>query len=154
MPVLRQLLAGLGYGDPRTHLQSGNAVLTAETEPAETASAVSAAIQTQLDLSIPVIVRTADELAAVVAADPLGDIATDPTKYLVRFLDAPPDPAGLPDEARYAPERYAVRGREVYLWLPKGVHASRLDPALSRALGVATARNWRTVRALLELAER
>ncbi|MGA8117146.1 MAG: DUF1697 domain-containing protein [Actinocatenispora sp.] len=153
MPQLRELLDDLGYGDVRTHLQSGNAVFTAATRPDRTASRIAAALADRLDLDIPVLVRTDKELAAVVAADPLGEVADDPARYLVQFHAAEPDPGQLanlrPDD--FTPERYAVRGREIFLWLPNGVHSAKLPPALTRRGVTGTARNWKTVTALLDL---
>ena len=47
----------------------------------------------------------------------------------------------------------AVHGKEVYLWLPKGVHDSRLArEATGKGVGTATARNWNVVTRLAELA--
>jgi uncharacterized protein (DUF1697 family) len=75
----------------------------------------------------------------------------------VSFLSAEPDPARVQDleEAQVAPERVAVRGREVYAWHPGGIGRSQLARLITeRRLGVAvTARNWRTVTQLLQLAD-
>lgn len=154
MAALRQLLGSLGYDQVSTYLQSGNAILTAHTPPEDTARAIHDALDTRLGLDIDVLVRTPDELSAVCSADPFGELATDATRYLVQFLDAEPD-AGLLadlDPAAYLPERYTVDGRELYLWLPNGVHSARLPAALGR-LGIAgTARSWRTVVALAQRA--
>ena len=53
-----------------------------------------------------------------------------------------------------APEVLAVSGRDVYLHIPSGYHRAKLtNTFLERRLGrVATARNWRTVLALADLA--
>ena len=73
------------------------------------------------------------------------------------FLSARPDPARIEEleSAAVAPERVAVRGREVYAWHPGGVGRSELAKLISaRRLGAeATARNWRTLTKLLELAD-
>ncbi|GAA4217619.1 DUF1697 domain-containing protein [Actinocatenispora rupis] len=149
MARLRELLTAAGYGSVRTHLQSGNVVLTADTAADDTAERISAELAREYGAAIPVLVRTVDELADVVAADPFGSAATDPSRYLVQFRDTAPDPAPLAAAATGA-ERYAVVGREIYLWLPNGVHSSKLAAAVNRAGG--TGRNWRTVLRLLELA--
>jgi uncharacterized protein (DUF1697 family) len=59
------------------------------------------------------------------------------------------------EEAVEEPEQLVVSEREIYAWHPNGVARSRLWATLAgRGLGVsATARNWTTVRKLLELAE-
>ncbi|WP_377269403.1 DUF1697 domain-containing protein [Peterkaempfera sp. SMS 1(5)a] len=154
MADLRDLLGELGTG-VRTHLQSGNAVLTAPGRTdREIAAAVEQRIATRLGLNVPVVVRTAAELRAVVDGNPME--VQDPTRFLVSFLAAEPGPeftAGL-DLAAYAPEEMRVVGRDIYLSLPDGVRNARLPALLDRRLTVtATLRNWNTVVRLLELAE-
>lgn len=153
MAPLRELLTSLGYGSVRTHLQSGNVVLRSDTPAGRTAERISAEVARAFSVDVPVLVRTRAELAAVVAADPLGAVATDPARYLVQFLDAEPDPRVLAamEAAVAEPERYATLGREVYLWLPAGIRDSKLAAAVNRSGG--TGRNWRTVRRLLDLAD-
>ena len=110
----------------------------------------------QLGLEIEVFVRTRDELAAVIARDPLGAVADNPSRYIVTFLSGKPDPAAVREAAAHAGhERFVAHGRELYAWHPEGVRDSALAKLLSeKRLGVtATARNWNTVRRLLELAD-
>jgi uncharacterized protein (DUF1697 family) len=152
MARLREVLAERGHQDVRTLLQSGNVVLESDEEPAALAARLATEIEEEFGFEVPVVARTAEELAAVVAADPLGDVATDPTRYLVTFLSA--EPEAVP-ETDVAPERFVIVGREAYSWHPEGLQRSRLAALLTdRTLGVtATARNWNTVTKLLALAE-
>jgi uncharacterized protein (DUF1697 family) len=103
-----------------------------------------------------VIVRTGDELAEVVARNPLADVATDPKRYQVSFLESEPDPNVISAIAGFAAgsERLVAVGRELYAWHPDGVARSKLWNKLAgNGLGVrATARNWTTVTTLLEMA--
>ena len=80
------------------------------------------AIEKEFGFAVPVVVRTGEELAAVVAGDPFATVATDPARYLVTFLPEPPSP----DRVDALPPvegggEYLVRGRELYLWLPDGI---------------------------------
>lgn len=155
MADLRDLLRGLGYADVRTHLQSGNAVFTSMAKPAEKVEReIEKAITKEFGLTVRCLVRSRQELAAVVEQNTLP--TTDPAKLLVAFLSAPPAASyvrGL-DPAEFAPEEFRVVDREVYLWCPRGVTESKIVPAFSekRLDRVATARNWRTVTKLLDLA--
>ena len=156
MADLRQLLTDLGHTGVRTHLNSGNAVFAGRARsPAAVARAIEAELQARLGRAIRVFVRTGDELAAVVAANPLP--TTDPSRLLVVFLDGPPDAAALHriDLDAYAPERMAAGRREVYLWLPSGITGSALLKAIGeqRVDAAGTARNWATVTRLLSLVE-
>jgi uncharacterized protein (DUF1697 family) len=153
MGELRAALAEAGYDDVKTYLQSGNVVLADAKDPARKLERL---IAERFGLQIPVVVRTRVQLAAVVRANPLGKVATDPKRYQVSFLDGTLKPAVVAklEDVAVPEERFVVRGREVYAWHPAGVARSKLWAMLAgRSLGVtATARNWATVLALLELA--
>lgn len=157
MAALRGWLEDLGHTEVRTHLQSGNVIFTSRESPEKAARDIEEVIHRQLGLDLRVLVRTRDELAAVVARDPFGEIATDPARYLVTFLAETPDPAGIDDlgPASFAPDAFHVEGREVYVWCPEGVRHTKLTHAFwQRRTGfAATARNWNTVTRLLSLAD-
>jgi uncharacterized protein (DUF1697 family) len=157
MADLRALLTGLGYEGVRTHLQSGNVVLESKASPRTVGRTIERGIRDELGFDVEVFLRTRDELADVVARDPFGALAVDPSRYLVSFLSAEPSPERVREAAAVdvAPERFVASGREIYAWYPEGLQASKLVKVLSeRRLGVtATARNWNTVTKLLELAD-
>jgi uncharacterized protein (DUF1697 family) len=157
MGDLRELLAGMGYGDARTLVQSGNIVLSADVSPDDQAGRLRREIAKRFGVETPVIVRTRKELAAVVALDPLGDVADQPKLYQVSFLSAEPDPLAMREIAAVdvEPERFVHAGREIYAWHPEGIQRSRLARLLSdKRLGVTvTARNWNTTTKLLEMAD-
>jgi uncharacterized protein (DUF1697 family) len=157
MADLRELVTGLGYENVRTHLQSGNVVLTASDSPRTVASKLERELERVLQMDVQVVVRTRDELAEVIDADPFGDAVDKPSWYQVTFLSAKPS-AKVVRELEgedFAPEQLAVRGREIYAWYPSGMQQSKLARWLSgKDLGVvATARNWNTVTKLLALAD-
>jgi uncharacterized protein (DUF1697 family) len=157
MGALRELLTGRGYEDVRTHLQSGNVLLTAAATGERLERELEQAIAAELGIETDVIVRTRDELAKVVARNPLRKVADNPSRYLVSFLAAKPDPKLVRELTKLdvAPEQFVVDGRELYAWHPDGVQRSTLNKALAEGrLGVtATARNWNTVTKLLALAD-
>jgi uncharacterized protein (DUF1697 family) len=153
MPALRELLTGLGYTGVATYLQSGNAVFTADAPAVRVAADVEERLAAEVGLRTEVILRTADELAAVVDRNPLR--VGDPAKFTTWFLLEPPTSGWLDglDPASYAPEEMRAEGREIYLDLPNGIGRAKLPVALGRRLKVpATMRNWRTVTSLLSLA--
>jgi uncharacterized protein (DUF1697 family) len=157
MAELRTLLGEAGYEDVKTHLQSGNVVLTAEATGADLEAELEKLLEKQLKSPIRVVVRNAKELAKVVKADPLADVADNPSRKQVSFLGAELDPAvakELTAEAKdLAPERLVVRGREIYTWHPDGIQKSPTAKLLAdkRVRVTLTARNWNTVTKLLEL---
>jgi uncharacterized protein (DUF1697 family) len=156
MAELRALFGDAGYGDVRTYVQSGNIVVSSEAAPDALERAAAELISERFGFDVPVVARTRDELAAVVSANPLGDVADNPKRYQVSFLQAP-----LRDEVAervralvVEPEALVIAGREIYAWHPAGVARSKLWNGLAgQGLGVtATARNWTTVTTLLAMA--
>jgi uncharacterized protein (DUF1697 family) len=154
MPRLTEVLTDRGYENVRTHLRSGNVVLDSRRREAALVADLEQAIEEEFGFAVPVIVRTAAEIAAVIAGDPFATVATDPARYLVTFLPEVPDP----DRVDALPPvdgdgEYLVRGRELYLWLPQGIANTPLAAwKWDRLLGVAgTGRNWNTVARLGEL---
>jgi uncharacterized protein (DUF1697 family) len=157
MPSLRQHLTEAGFEGVRTYLASGNVVLDSESAPEQLVGKIERLITDRFGLEIDVVVRSHEELAAVVERNPLAAAADDPKRYQVSFLSGELDP-GIVDELKElaAPSEQVVAvGRELYAWHPDGVARSKLWTRLAgRKLGVtATARNWTTVTSLLTMAE-
>jgi uncharacterized protein (DUF1697 family) len=157
MPDLRALLTEAGFKDVRTYVQSGNVVLSSRASPAKVRTHAEALIAERFGFEVDVIVRTAEELAEVVARNPLGEVASDPKRYQVGFLEAEPDYAAVQRIAELATggEQVVAVGREVYSWHPAGAARSKLWAKLAaNGLGVcATSRNWTTVTTLHEMAQ-
>ena len=158
MADLRALLTAEGHGDVRTLLQSGNVVLDSDLPAPELSSGVAQAVEQRFGFPVPVVVRTAGEMLAVLAADPLGSVATDPTRYVVSFAvsEVPPELSRWLGAVEPGDDAFAVHGRELYLWCPHGQLDSPLAAALARYRGgpVGTARNWNTVGRIAELLQR
>jgi uncharacterized protein (DUF1697 family) len=153
MADLRAWLTDLGYTDVRTLLQSGNVVLSTSKRPATVRKEVEAALLEGAGFTVDCVLRTAPELRAVVDADPFGDVVTDPSRYLVSFLDVPGKWPAV-DPAAFEPERVQLAEREAYFWVPGGIQKSKILAAFpSRKGEVATVRNWNTVTKLLAMAE-
>ncbi len=157
MAKLRDVLVDLGYSDVTTHLQSGNAIFTSpgKTSLRTLEGHIHHRIAQDLGLDVAVLVITGRQLATIVEKNPLQKPGRDPAKLMVVFLWEEPSAAILrtidPDE--FAPEEFAVSGRAIYLWLPRGTQGSKLVGSLTdKKLGVtATIRSWRTVTKLAEL---
>jgi uncharacterized protein (DUF1697 family) len=157
MADLRALVEDLGYRDVATLLNSGNVVFTASGRDAvNPAARIEKALADQLEVASRVFVLEAGELAAAVAQNPLGDIAHDPSRFLLAVSAAPADHAKFTLLAKQAwkPDALVVGTRVAYLWCADGLIASRLAQAVNRALGEGvTTRNWATMTKLLALAQ-
>jgi uncharacterized protein (DUF1697 family) len=149
MADLRSLIEGLGFSDVRTLLNSGNAVFqAARPSPTKVASAIETAIRRKFGFFVPVIVLTARDLNAIVAANPLPQAPDDPSKFLVAFVakGAVLGKARPLFQESWEPEAFAIGSKAAYLWCPRGIIESRLIKAFSRVTAdAATTRNWGTV---------
>ncbi len=152
MADLRALMGELGYEDVRTVLQSGNVVFTGAKGTAQ--AKLEAAIADRFGFEVDVVLRTVEELAAVVDHDPFGDVAVDLKRYFVVFLSGTPDAGRLAEiEAEdWSPDAFRAHGSELYAWCPDGMQGSRLMKALGKPglAATATFRNMSTVKKLLE----
>lgn len=160
MELLRASFDALGFNDVTTYVQSGNVVFQApKISGSRLAEKIASKIEADFGFAVPVLLRTPDELAAVLAQNPFaGQAGLDESKLYVTFLSEPaPSAAGKILRGLAAPaEEVAARGREIFLYCPGGYGNTKVsNTAIERTLGVqATTRNWRTVNALRELANR
>ncbi|MGA7500933.1 MAG: DUF1697 domain-containing protein, partial [Isosphaeraceae bacterium] len=114
MAELRALVEGLGYGDVRTLLNSGNVVFSASAATAgNAASRIEESLATKLGVSARVTLLTAAELAGIVVENPLLGIADDPSRLLVAVLSDSTDRAKLEPllEQDWAPDTLAIGSR-------------------------------------------
>jgi uncharacterized protein (DUF1697 family) len=158
MPALRELFTSAGFDDVRTYLQSGNVVLSSDADSERLAQECERRIAQAFGLDVDVIVRTREELAGVVGRNPLKEVAVNPKRYQVTFLQSELMPEVVDELAALAvaeAEQLIAVGRELYAWHPEGVARSKLGTRLAgRGLGVkATARNWTTTTNLLAMAD-
>jgi uncharacterized protein (DUF1697 family) len=149
MAEWRALLGTLGCTEVQTLLNSGNAVFSSGVRSTATlAQRIRASLQQGLKVDVPVIVKTAEEFAAIEAGNVLAAQDFDPSRLLVAFAASSKDLeplAGLQDLVR-APEKLWLGTHALYLWCPDGILQSRAAEALLGQRGQAlTTRNWGTV---------
>lgn len=149
MADLTNWLRDAGFSSVTTYIQSGNVVIE-HPRGDDVALVVHQVIADHTGLEVKVVVRTARELREVVARNPYVDAV--PTQLHVSFLEDKPD-ATSAGTNQWAPERFTVVGRDVYLYLPHGMGRSVMVPRLALVRS-ATTRNWNTVLALSDLASR
>jgi uncharacterized protein (DUF1697 family) len=158
MAALRGLASSLGFGAPRTLLQSGNLLFESRARPAANLEAlIEREAAGRLGLQTDVMVRSAADLKAVVSGNPFPSVAKeDPGHLVVVFLKQVPAVAGvqLLQGAIRGREVVQVAGRHAYITYPDGIGRSRLTmPVIERALATrGTGRNWNTVGKLAALA--
>ena len=150
------LVEKAGGSAVRTYIQSGNVVFRGpKATGAQWPARIAGAIEKRFGLAVPVVMRTAAELAKVARGNPFLAAGAGPDRLYVAFLADRPAAAAAAalDPNRSPPDAFAVVGREVFLHLPNGGGRSKLtNDYLERQLATtSTIRNWRTVLALLDL---
>jgi uncharacterized protein (DUF1697 family) len=158
MADLRRLFERLGFEEVCTLLNSGNVVFSAATRRrGEVLARIKDALASSLGMSMPVVVLTADEVAAVVRENPFAHRIANPSHLLVVV---PSEASGVEPlrpllKERWAPEALGLGTRAAYLWCARGVPKSPLWAAVERSLGrEGTARNIATMTKLMGLVER
>jgi len=156
MADLRDLLAGLGFDEPQSLLQSGNLVFRSRRRgDAQIERLLESEAQKQLKLETAFFVRTAEEWKALVAGNPFrAEAERDPGHLIAMcFKDAPAAAAGkVLQGAITGREVVRLKGRQAYILYPDGQGRSRLTTAMiDKHLGRGTGRNWNTVLKLAAL---
>jgi uncharacterized protein (DUF1697 family) len=149
MADLRTLLGKLGYTGIATLLNSGNAVYTGAAEPADThAERIRQAVLKKTGVDALVIVKSAKDMAAIIAGNEIGVIADDPSRLLVALTNESKALAAVKALARveWGAERLHIGKHAAYLWCANGILESMaLGPLLKGLNGTGTTRNWATL---------
>jgi uncharacterized protein (DUF1697 family) len=156
MQALRNLLARIGCEDVQTYIQSGNAVFRSGQDATTLISSIKTAISEQFGFAPSVCLLTIEEYQSIVAANPYPDAVDTPKHLHVWFLIGAVDSPDLDSlESFKSPtERYELSANAFYLHAPGGIGRSKLAAKVDRCLGVeTTARNWRTVTKVSDLAD-
>ncbi len=140
MTDLARLCEGEGFACVKTYIASGNVVFTSTMKEAVVRDALEGALARHTGRPVPVLVRSAAELEATVAANPFPGIAGN--RLLVFFLPDSPPKNVLAGVVAPDGEELAVRGRELYVHYPNGMGRSKLKVPL---WNVGTSRNLNTV---------
>ncbi|MDQ2929609.1 MAG: DUF1697 domain-containing protein [Gemmatimonadota bacterium] len=154
MADLRALCEGLGYGNVKTLLNSGNVVFSAPRVDAKAAAKIRKEIASQIGVSCRVIVITGAELDRIVEENPIAEGEANPPRFLVTVFASESDRARIAALAteEWGAERMGVGSIAAYLWCPNGILESRIVAAIAKQLGDgATSRNWATMKKLQAL---
>ncbi|AIQ39129.1 DUF1697 domain-containing protein [Paenibacillus sp. FSL R7-0297] len=160
MQELKAMFAELQYENVRTYIQSGNVVFESEESSAiRLSEVISQRIQETFGFGVPVIIRSLEELEAVIAGNPFP--LTEPEEFkrlYVSFLDAEPSAEALEMIRPYedGADRVRVVGKEMYTYYEVSVSESPLFKVqFDRLLGTTlTARNWNTLGKVTALARK
>jgi uncharacterized protein (DUF1697 family) len=136
-----------GFAKVKTYIASGNVVFLSKLSEAKVKAALEKALAAYAGKPVGVMVRTADEMHAVHAANPFADRPNNSTVAI--FLDDAPPPDALDRITGRQDEILALGLREIYVHYGPGMGTSKLKiPAAKNG----TARNMNTIAKLAAMA--
>ncbi len=152
MKTFAAILEKLGCENICTYIQSGNAAFDGETSAGD----IAREIHDAMGFTPHVFLFSAADLRKAAAQSPFRkEAAETPRRVHVYFLDKAPDAQAVNalGQLKSPREDFAVTGNALYLHTPDGLASSKIADKIDRTLKtVSTARNWNTIKALLEMA--
>jgi uncharacterized protein (DUF1697 family) len=147
MTELKAMCVAEGFARVQTYIASGNVVFESKLSAAKVKTALEKRLQAYAGKPVGGIIRTADEMTAVLNANPFPKAPRNWTVAI--FLDEAPPVDALKDIKGQHDEEVRLGKREIYVAYGAGMGRSKLKiPAAAKG----TARNINTVAKLAELA--
>ncbi len=158
MEALRNALGELGFTNVSTYIQSGNILFqSAVSATAKLETQIHDLIRKQFGFDVRVLVVTPDALRQTVALNPFQKDGIALPQPYVSFLSERPKPenAKVLESMDFGNDRFEIIGNNIYIHYADGAGKTKLSNAvIEKKLQLdSTARNWKTVRKLLELAD-
>ena len=147
MSELQEMCEALGFTGVRTYIASGNVVFTSRKSESAVKKALEAELERYAGKPVGVLVRSAAEIAQVLADNPFPKMAANRTMAV--FLDRAPPADTLAGLRGRKDEDVRLGRREIYIHYGDGMGQSKLVIPAAKA---GTARNMNTVSALAKMA--
>jgi uncharacterized protein (DUF1697 family) len=147
MTELKAMCEALGFAGVKTYIASGNVVFTSRKSESAVKKALEAALESYAGKPVGVMVRSVNDMQAVLAGNPFPKLA--PNRTVAVFLDEPPPADTLAGVKGRKGEQIRTGRREIYIYYGDGIGQSKLVIPAAKA---GTARNMNTVAALAKMA--
>src|SRR5665213_2190276 len=147
MSDLRDLCDQLGFASVRTYIASGNVVFSSRKSEAAIKVSLEKRLQAYAGKPVGVLVRSAAEMAQVLADNPFPKAA--PNRTMAVFLDRAPPANTLEGIRGQRDEQIALGRREIYIHYGDGMAKLKLVIPVAKT---GTARNINTVATLARMA--
>ncbi|MGX4772096.1 DUF1697 domain-containing protein [Bradyrhizobium guangdongense] len=147
MTELKAMCEELGFAAVRTYIASGNVVFTSRKSESAIRAALEKRLHAYAGAPVGVLVRSAAEMAEVLADNPFPKAA--PNRTVAIFLDKPPPTDALAGIRGQKNEEVRLGRREIYVHYGDGMGTSKL---VIPAAKTGTARNINTIATLAEMA--
>ena len=148
MKQLSEMLLHAGFEQVKTYIQTGNIVLFADADPAET---IAELITEQFGFTPSVLSLTKEQFQNAMHACPYIGFEGKTVHLYFCTISPTPDRERM-DTLLANEERYSIDGNVCYIHAPNGIGRSKLVAKVESCLGVsATGRNWSTVQAISKM---
>lgn len=147
MADLKSICFEIGCSQVITYIQSGNVVVETSEPQAKLKAKLEARLAQYAARPIGIVLRTAAELAEILAYNPFKDQA--PNRVITLLFDELPK-GPLDNVKNQKDEIIAIGQREIYVQYGEGMGTSRL---IIPAAKIGTGRNINTLNKMLELAQ-
>ena len=147
MSDLKELCERAGFSKVRTYIASGNVVFESRMTEAQVKTALETALAAYAGKPVGVLMRTAAEMAEVLASNPFPD--APPNRTVAIFLDESPPSDSLERITGRDDEEVRLGKREIYVRYGENMGRSKLKIPAAKA---GTARNINTVSKLVDMA--
>ena len=124
MTELKTICEAAGFKSAETYIASGNVVFQSAKTEAQVKAALEKALALYAGKPVGVLIRTAEEMTAVLAASPFKDKPGNQAHAI--FLDQPPSSDALSSVSNRTNEELQLGIREVYAYYPEGAGQSKL----------------------------
>jgi uncharacterized protein (DUF1697 family) len=160
MDELKKMFAMPGIKDISTYIQSGNVLFSAtEANKQKLENKIEKTLLKELGYEVKVILKSADDMAAVVKHDPFKEMEVGADMY-VTFLSAVPETAlvkPLLELTGTGNEKVKLHGSNIYMQVNKGKYGETKlnNNFFEKKLKLyATTRNWNSVNKILALMQK
>jgi uncharacterized protein (DUF1697 family) len=147
MADLVRLCNEIGFTKVKTYIASGNVVFESRASAVTVQAKLAQSLHAHAGKPVGVLIRTAEEIAAILKANPFRGKAAKHT--LAIFLEEAPPADTLARVAGKNDEEIGLGTREIFVHYPNGMGRSKLKIPAAKA---GTARNMNTISKLAELA--
>jgi uncharacterized protein (DUF1697 family) len=147
MTTLVRMCQASGFDRVQTYIASGNAVFTSRMKEQNVKALLEQRLADYAGKPVGVLIRTAEEMTAVLAANPFR--SAPPNRTVAIFLHEPPAPGALEEARGRRSEQLALGLREIYVSYAEGMADSKL---VIPAAKTGTARNMNTIAKLAAMA--
>ena len=147
MAKLKEMCLDAGFSNVQTYIASGNVIFETKMPEAKIKAALDERLAAYFGKSTNFVVRTSEEMVAILEANPFPEAA--PNRTVVIFLDQSPPKNALEEISGQVSEELRLGAREIYVNYAEGIGDSKLKIPAAKS---GTARNMNTVAKLVEIA--